>query len=121
MQPQPIRTLSRTVARWHRYVQITMIAIRSGLGGQPARGRMRSAGSAADSTGDAAVRIRKAARGRRHLREARPMLPTRPDVLPPSVIADLSRLQDGAGPAPEGEIEGVLTGELGVDPKRVSV
>lgn len=41
-------------------------------------------------------------------------LSTRPDFLPPAYIDALARLQDNVEPIPEGEIEKIITSELGI-------
>ncbi|PKO22586.1 MAG: hypothetical protein CVU38_08645 [Chloroflexi bacterium HGW-Chloroflexi-1] len=45
------------------------------------------------------------------------ILSTRPDLLPPSYIAELSKLQDSVPPAPWEAIRAVLTQELGREPE----
>jgi len=47
------------------------------------------------------------------------ILSTRPDLLPPAYIAELSRLQDAVPPAPWDEIRQVLSEELGQPPEQV--
>ncbi len=44
------------------------------------------------------------------------VLSTRPDLLPPALEAELSRLQDGAPPEPYAAVVAELTDELGADP-----
>ena len=46
------------------------------------------------------------------------LLSTRPDLLPPDFIAELTRLQDKVPPLPWETIRQVLTDELGADPER---
>ena len=41
------------------------------------------------------------------------LLSTRADLVPPSVVAELSRLQDQVTPAPQEEIDKLLEAELG--------
>jgi ubiquinone biosynthesis protein len=47
------------------------------------------------------------------------ILSTRPDLLPPAYIAELSKLQDTVPPAPWDEIRQVLIAELGQPPEAV--
>jgi ubiquinone biosynthesis protein len=47
------------------------------------------------------------------------VLSTRADLLPPDVIAELSRLQDHVAPADPASIEALLIAELGAPPHRV--
>ena len=47
------------------------------------------------------------------------VLSTRPDLLPPAYITELSRLQDAVPPVPWEDIRAVLTGELGKVPEEV--
>ena len=46
-------------------------------------------------------------------------LSTRPDLLPPRYIAELSKLQDAAPPIPYAEVVSVLESELGAPPEKV--
>lgn len=100
------------VSRTRRYSQITRIATRRGL----LAIRLQRRASAADPG-----RERELARSLRlALQEAGvtfvklgQQLCTRDDLLPPEYIAELSHLQQDAGPVPWGEIEALLTEELG--------
>ncbi|HOU15833.1 MAG TPA: lipopolysaccharide core heptose(II) kinase RfaY [Anaerolineae bacterium] len=47
------------------------------------------------------------------------MLSTRPDVLPPSYISELAKLQDNVPPVPWNEIREVIQAELGAPPEEV--
>lgn len=97
--PHPIRSLRQRAGRSRRYLQVTRIAARHGLsvylgGRQPG----------ADEPGPLARNLRAA------LDEADGMfvklgqaLSTRADLLPPDVIAELSRLQDHVAPAEESD------------------
>jgi ubiquinone biosynthesis protein len=113
--PHPIRSLRQRAGRSQRYLQVTRIAARHGLsfylgGRRPC----------ADEPGPLARNLRAA------LEEAGGMfvklgqvLSTRADLLPPDVIAELSRLQDHVAPADPASIEALLIAELGASPHRV--
>jgi len=113
-----LRSIRRRMARTRRYSQISRIAVRHGLGPYLAGRR---------DTDLADLRHAKIARSfRRALEEAGvtfvklgQVLSTRPDVLPPAFIDELSRLQDKVAHAPAEEIERVLREELGAEPTEV--
>jgi ubiquinone biosynthesis protein len=107
------RDLSGRIARGRRYLQILRIAIKHGLGpylrGRRRPGRENAAGQAElarslrlalDEAGVTFVKLGQ-------------VLSTRSDIIPASVAAELSRLQDQVTPAPWLEVEQVLSDELG--------
>lgn len=47
------------------------------------------------------------------------MMSTRPDLLPPALIAELSTLQDSVPPVPAAEVHQVIREELGAEPRDV--
>lgn len=108
-----IRSIPGRIARARRYSRITRIALRHGLG--PAlRGRL---GTGADAP-------QRRARLARSLREALEeagvtfvklgqVMSTRPDLLGPEFIQELSKLQDSVAPAPADEVDAVIAAELG--------
>jgi len=112
--PNPFRALRRLFARWARYLQITGIIARYGLG--PYLVGRRGANSpqrlwarvtqALTEAGGAFVKLGQ-------------VLSTRADLLPPEAIRELSRLQDSVPPAPPETIEALLTHELGAPPAEV--
>ena len=111
--PRPLRALRRSGQRVGRYAQITRIAVKHGFG--PALGLARPSEEEAVEPGAPAAR-----RLRLTLEECGGMfvklgqlLSTRADLVPPAVIAELSRLQDQVAPAPQAEIEALLEAELG--------
>jgi ubiquinone biosynthesis protein len=113
--PHPIRSLRQRAGRTRRYLQVTRIAARHGL-----RSYLGGRGPGAGEPGPLARNLRAA------LDEAGGMfvklgqvLSTRADLLPPDVIAELSRLQDHVAPADPASIEALLTAELGAPPHRV--
>ncbi|ADB34547.1 ABC-1 domain protein [Kribbella flavida DSM 17836] len=113
------RDLGGRIARTRRYLQILRIAVRRGLGPY-LRGRRRPGGENAAGQADLARSLRLA------LDEAGvtfvklgQVLSTRSDVIPASVAAELSRLQDQVSPAPWPEVEQLLTEELGAPPRQV--
>src|SRR5499427_375559 len=110
--PHPIRSLRQRAGRTRRYLQVTRIAARHGLGTY-----LSGRGPGADEPGPLARNLRGA------LEEAGGMfvklgqvLSTRADLLPPDVIAELSMLQDHVAPVDPGGIEALLTAELGAPP-----
>ncbi|MFI5697278.1 ABC1 kinase family protein [Kribbella sp. NPDC051586] len=113
------RDLSGRIARTRRYLQILRIAIKHGLGpylrGRRRPGRENAAGQAElarslrlalDEAGVTFVKLGQ-------------VLSTRSDIIPGSVAAELSRLQDQVSPAPWPQIEQVLTEELGAPPHQL--
>jgi ubiquinone biosynthesis protein len=113
--PHPIRSLRQRAGRSRRYLQVTRIAARHGLNSYLGGRR-----PGADEPGPRARNLRAA------LEEAGGMfvklgqvLSTRADLLPPDVIAELSRLQDHVAPADPASIEALLIAELGAPPHRV--
>jgi len=105
-----LRSLRRRVARTRRYSQVSRIAMRHGIGPY-LTGRRGTTG----------VRHEVSARSlRRALEDAGvtfvklgQILSTRPDLLPPAFVDELSRLQDQVPPAPFAEVEHELTTEWG--------
>jgi len=107
--PHPWRALRQRLAHTRRYITISRIAARHGLSAYLTGRR-----AAQPDTQPLARNIRQA------LEEAGGMfvklgqvLSTRADLLPPDVIAELSRLQDQVPPASPGPVEAMLTEELG--------
>lgn len=121
----------RSVRHWHRYREIVGIFFRHGFDFAfdqlepdwhslrrvlrlPARKKLSPA------PGELALHFRLA------LEELGPtfikfgqILSTRPDLLPPVYIAELSKLQDNVPPAPWEMIRETLVQELGVEPEQV--
>jgi ubiquinone biosynthesis protein len=113
--PHPLRSLRQRADRARRYLQVTRIAARHGLGSYLG-GRRPGAGE----PGPLARNIRAA------LEEAGGMfvklgqvLSTRADLLPADLIAELSQLQDHVTPADPAGIVALLTAELGAPPQAV--
>src|SRR5215469_12399458 len=113
--PHPWRALRQRWNRTRRYVTASRIAARHALsayfsGRRPAppetRPLARSVRQALEETGGMFVKLGQ-------------VLSTRADLLPPDVIAELSRLQDHVAPADPAGIEALLTAELGAPPHRV--
>lgn len=111
--PRPFRALRRRLGRTARYAQIVWIAARNGLNpyvGEPA-------------DVDAPLRRGFPVRLRRTLEQSEgvfiklgQLLSTRPDVVPPAVIAQLASLQDAAPPEDATSIASLLVEELGAEP-----
>jgi ubiquinone biosynthesis protein len=100
------------VARSRRYWQISRIAVRHGLGPylrggrrgeDPARGRAALALSLRRALEEGGVTFTKLGQ----------LLSTRRDLLPEEFIAELTRLQDRAEPAPWEQVEEVIAQSLG--------
>jgi ubiquinone biosynthesis protein len=113
--PHSIRSLRQGAGRSRRYLQVTRIAARHGLGTY-----LSGRGPGGDEPGPLARNLRLA------LEEAGGMfvklgqvLSTRADLLPHDFIAELSMLQDHVAPADPAGIEALLTAELGAPPHRV--
>ncbi|MGW9184485.1 ABC1 kinase family protein [Agromyces sp. NPDC055661] len=112
-----------------RYLQIASAFRRHGLGlvvGLLGLERVLSAGPG--GAADAAKRA--SAESPAHLRAALEelgptfiklgqLLSTRSDLLPPSFITELAKLQDAAPPVPVDEIRAVIRTELGADPEAI--
>lgn len=121
----------RSVRHLRRYSEIASVFIRHGFGfalnvlnldlGVPRRVMHQPSGRKTNTASeDLAVHFRLA------LEELGPtfvklgqILSTRPDMLPPSFILELSKLQDMVPPVPWEAIREVLTQELGKDPEQV--
>lgn len=113
----PIRALRRRVGIVLRGGEVTRIAVRNGLA--PLLGLRRGEVSTR-SPGELARRVRTA------LEEAGgvfiklgQLLATRPDLLPPEALAELSRLHASAAPLPREVVERVLREEIGRPPDQV--
>lgn len=113
----PIRALRRRVGIMLRGWEVTRIAVRNGLA--PLLGLRRGEVSTR-SPGELARRVRTA------LEEAGgvfiklgQLLATRPDLLPPEALAELSRLHASAAPLPREAVERVLREEMDRPPDQV--
>ncbi|HOW79756.1 MAG TPA: AarF/UbiB family protein, partial [Verrucomicrobiota bacterium] len=124
-------SLRHSVRHLHRYHEITRAFLRHGFGfafdhlgpeWRPLRRALRPRPQEAPllSAQDLAAHLRQA------LEELGPtfvkfgqILSTRPDLLPPAYITELSKLQDTVPPAPWGAIQDVITQELGRAPEEV--
>jgi ubiquinone biosynthesis protein len=107
-----IRGVRSATARFRRYWQISRIAARHGLGPylrgrrrgeDPARGRAALALSLRRALEEGGVTFTKLGQ----------LLSTRRDLLPEEFIAELTRLQDRAEPAPWEQVEEVIGQSLG--------
>jgi ubiquinone biosynthesis protein len=104
-----VRSVRRRVARAIRYSQVSRVAVRHGIG-------QYLVGRRTDGTRHAAL----ARSLRRALEDAGvtfvklgQVLSTRPDLLPPAFIDELSKLQDQVAPVPFERVERQLVEELG--------
>jgi len=111
--PRPLRAVRRSSQRLSRYAQITGIAVKHGFG--PALGLARPQdGEALQQAAPAARRLRLALEecGGMFVKLGQ-LLPTRADLLPAGVVAELARLQDKVAPAPSDAVRALLEAELG--------
>lgn len=113
-----LRSLRRRCARARRYSQITRIAVRHGLGPYLAGRRGSEAGSHRHAQLARSFRQALEEAGVTFVKLGQ-VLSTRPDLLPPVLIDELSRLQDRVAHAPCEAIERVLREELGAAPEEV--
>ncbi len=105
-----LRSIRRRAARARRYSQVTRIAVKHGIG-QYLVGRRGTDGtrhavlarSLRRALEDAGVTFVKLGQ----------VLSTRPDLLPPAFIDELSKLQDQVAPVPFERVEAELVEELG--------
>ena len=111
--PRPIRAVRRSGQRVGRYAQITRIAVKHGFGPSLGLGRPQEEDEI-ELGSPTARRLRLALEecGGMFVKLGQ-LLSTRADLVPPSVVAELSRLQDQVTPAPQEEIDKLLEAELG--------
>jgi ubiquinone biosynthesis protein len=105
-----LRSVRRRMARARRYSQVSRIAVKHGIGPYLGGGR------AADGTRHAVLArsLRKALEdGGVTFVKLGQVLSTRPDLLPPAFIDELSKLQDQVAPVPFDRVEQELEEELG--------
>lgn len=112
--PHPISATTRWLGRNKRYIQVLWIVARNGLnpylrGGTDVELRT-------DQTSRIAVRVRRALEecGGVFVKLGQ-VLSTRPDLLPASFIAELSKLQDAAKPVPYSQLAATIESELGAN------
>ncbi|MBB5805803.1 ubiquinone biosynthesis protein [Saccharothrix ecbatanensis] len=106
------RALRGRVSRTRRYSRITAIAFRHGLGPY-LRGRERT-----DTRLARSLRLALEEGGVTFVKLGQ-VLSTRPDLLPPDVIAELTLLQDNVPAAPWPAVRELLVAELGQPPEDV--
>jgi ubiquinone biosynthesis protein len=106
------RALRGRVSRTRRYSRITAIAFRHGLGPY-LRGRERT-----DTRLARSLRLALEEGGVTFVKLGQ-VLSTRPDLLPPDVVAELTLLQDNVPAAPWPAVREVLVAELGQPPEDV--
>lgn len=112
--PGPREALLRTrawIRRTRRYLRITTLAARSGVGSA-----LRAGPSSADF-GPAVVQLLN--RGGVTFVKLGQILGTRDDLLPDDLVRSLSTLQSSAAPVPPTAVAAVLVDELGGDPGTV--
>jgi len=105
-----LRSIRRRIARGRRYSQVSRIAVRHGIG-QYLVGR-RSADGARQAVLARSLRRALEDAGVTFVKLGQ-VLSTRPDLLPPAFIDELSRLQDQVTPVGFDEVERELVEELG--------
>ncbi|MCR2785935.1 MULTISPECIES: AarF/ABC1/UbiB kinase family protein [unclassified Microbacterium] len=109
-----------------RYQEIADTLARHGLGFLGAQigvtrwlpARYRTAPGSADEPANTAERVRLVLEdlGPTFIKLGQ-LLSTRPDLLPPAYISELSKLQDAAPPVPDEQIRETIRQELGADPE----
>ncbi len=104
-----------------RLSEIAQVAARHGFGYFLRRNRLGDLVHGRDGTGAEATASDRGRRLREMLDELGPtfvkfgqLLSTRPDVVPPDIVAELRGLQDDASPVPFKEIRAVIEAELGL-------
>src|SRR4249919_2778970 len=113
-------TRERTSRNLGRLTEIAHVAARHGFGYFLRRNRLGDL-VPGDSNGDSATASDRGKRLRMMLDELGPtfvkfgqVLSTRPDVVPPDIVAELRQLQDNVSPVPIEEVERVVREELGL-------
>ena len=109
--PNPVRALKTNAARTQRYVQVLRILARHRLLPNPRRDIINNPTAlganlreALEEAGGVFVKLGQ-------------VLSTRPDLLPPEMIEELSKLQDAVPPATFAEIAALLVKSLGAPPE----
>jgi ubiquinone biosynthesis protein len=112
--PRPLRALRRRSERVRRYLQLTRIAAKHGLGPYLGLGRTHQGEEVGDGRASLGHRVSHA------LEECGGMfvklgqvLSTRSDLLPPGMIGELAKLQDRVAPAARPAVEALMGAELG--------
>ncbi|UVS80024.1 putative ubiquinone biosynthesis protein UbiB [Actinokineospora sp. UTMC 2448] len=113
-----VRAIRRGLARARRYSRISRITVRHGLAPYVSGRRDRREGIHREAALARSLRRALEEAGVTFVKLGQ-VLSTRPDLLPPAYITELSRLQTQAAPVPVAEIERVLTDELGAPPSEV--
>ncbi|MCT2585422.1 ABC1 kinase family protein [Actinophytocola gossypii] len=106
-----VRSLRRRFARARRYSRVTRIAVRHGIG-QYLVGRRSDAGGARQAVLARSLRRALEDGGVTFVKLGQ-VLSTRPDLLPPVFVDELSLLQDQVAPADPEAVERLLTEEYG--------
>src|SRR5262249_29647476 len=121
--PHPVQAVRRRLARWMRYLQITAIITRYGLGphlGGRLAPTLVGTGEGAHSTRRLWGQVRGAmAEAGGTFVKLGQVLSTRSDLLPPDAITELVGLQDKVPTAPRSAVEALLAEELGAPPETV--
>jgi ubiquinone biosynthesis protein len=113
-----VRGVRSAVGRARRYSQISRIAVRHGLGPH-LRGRRHGEDAARGRAALASSLRRALEEGGVTFTKLGQLLSTRRDLLPEEFIAELTRLQDRAEPAPWEQVEEVITASLGTPTDQV--
>jgi ubiquinone biosynthesis protein len=116
--PHPLRAIRRRWSRLGRYAQVVGLAARYGLAAHARRRQRRRGqpvGAAGTTSMDLAAALQQAGGMFVKLGQA---LSTRPDLVPPQLLARLARLQDQVVEVPVDEVISLLTAELGAPPQR---
>ncbi len=110
--PRPLRALRRRSRRVQRYLQLTKIAAKHGLGPYLGIGRHseEDAGEGRPSLGHRVSHALEEAGGM--FVKLGQVLSTRSDLLPPGLVSELSRLQDRVAPAGREGVQLLIEAEL---------
>jgi ubiquinone biosynthesis protein len=114
--PHPLHAVRRRGSRVGRYAQVVLLAARYGLAAHSRRRQRRRGGQvgvAGTTSMDLAAALQQAGGMFVKLGHA---LSTRPDVVPPQLLARLAMLQDQVVEVPADDVLSLLTGELGGPP-----
>jgi len=109
--PNPVGAIRRRIAVAKRSAEITRIAARNGLGGDVG---LDDGDEGASATREYAVRVRTAFEEAGGLFvKLGQLIASRPELVPPEVVEEMSKLQQDVAPAPRSAVEPALRAELG--------
>lgn len=117
-RPRPLQAIRRRWSRTRRLGQVSFLAGKYIVAARAARRRLRIHPDApADETGfDLAAALQQA--GGMFVKFGQ-VLSTRPDMVPPNVLAGLAALQDRVDPVPAAQVAYLVASELGQPPEHL--